>query len=231
MTKIAKKLSRSATAKPAAPKQRASRGPKAGSARSNQTAKLTNADRIKTVVGVRGGNGVFVEAEGGANLVIADWQNNAQTVKLAATGLSFAALKRHLETIAKPNSKLAKGVDSRNSPHSAKAVSDLRAANKGSVAGEPGAKSKKAAKATAPKAKRSGGRGYDAEQKLTVLVKPKDSGLAAGSGRMAKLEFAAKCKTVGAFLGQVVKDAAGKEHKCDAGALSGMLKRQHVRLG
>lgn len=70
----------------------------------------------------------------------------------------------------------------------------------------------------------------DPTTKIKVLVKPADSGLQATSGRYAKLMQATRTKTVGAWLGSVVKDAAGKEHKCDMGALNGMLKRQHVEL-
>lgn len=188
-----------------------------------------NPDIITTAVNVRGGQGgVLVEAGNGQSVVLADWQINAETTKLAAKGGSYKALMAAVAKIAKPDSKLAKGVDSRNSPNSAKAVRDLKAANKGSTAGEPGSKQPKAAKKAKAK---SSGRGYDAALKMTTLVKPKDSKLAEGSGRMAKLVFAAKCKTVGDFLGHVVTDASGKEHKCDAGALSGLLKREHVRLG
>jgi hypothetical protein len=215
------------------PRQRASRGPKPGSARSNQSAVLTNADRIKTVVPTRTGNGIFVEAEGGANLVVSDWQQNAQTVKLAKVGQPMSALKAHLQTIPKPGAKLANGLDAHNAPHSAKAVQDNRKAAS-SAKGRKARGDAAAASGKAAKPAKSGGtmRGLaKAPQKLTVVVKPKDSGLAVGSGRMAKLTFAAKCKTTADFLGKVVTDAAGKEHKCDAGALSGMVKRGHVRLG
>ena len=178
---------------------------------------------IAVVTSVRGGSGgVYVEASNGTSLQIADWQMNKQTVKLARKGGDYAELQTYLATLEKP-AKLANGVDSRNSPHSAKAVADQKAK-------QPAAKGKAATKSAAKK-QSSGGRGYDRAAKLAVLVKAKDSGLAEGSGRLAKLEFAAKCKTVGDFLGQVVTDATGKEHKCDAGALSGMLKRNHVKVG
>src|SRR4051812_30240655 len=133
------------------PPKRASRGPKPGSARSNQSAVLTNADRIKTVVGTRSGNGIFVEAEGGKSLVISDWQNSAQTLKLAKVGQSLAALQSHLDTIAKPGAKLARGVDTHNSPHSAKAVRDNRTAE-GKAKGSAGRKARGDAAAVAGKA-------------------------------------------------------------------------------
>jgi hypothetical protein len=235
MTKLATKTVRSAKQTKNVPAKRASRGPKAGSARSNQSAVLTNPDRIKTVVGTRSGNGVFVEAEGGAHVVIADWQNNAQTTKLAKVGQPLAALKAHLATIAKPSAKLARGVDVHNAPHSAKAVRDNRA-SEGKASTSAGRKARgdaaKVAGKPAKAAKANGTRSLaKVPQKMTILVKVKDAGLAAGSGREAKLAFAAKCKTTADFLGKTVTDSAGKEHKCDAGALSGMVKRGHVRLG
>jgi hypothetical protein len=122
------KTARSAKQATNVPAKRASRGPKPGSARSNQSAVLSNADRIKTVVPTRTGGGIFVEAEGGKNLVVADWQNDATTTKLAKVGQPLAALKAHLDTIPKPGAKLAKGVDVHNAPHSAKAVRDNRVA-------------------------------------------------------------------------------------------------------
>lgn len=211
--------------------RRPSRGPKPGSARSNQTAVLSNTDRIKTVVPTRTGNGTFVEAEGGKNLVISDWQQNKETLKLARVGQPMSALKAHLDSIPKPGAKLAKGVDSHNSPHSAKAVSDN---NRSTAKGRKARGDAAAVKGNGKAAKKAstGTRGLaKAPQKMTLLVKVKDAGLAAGSGREAKLAFAAKCKTTADFLGHTVTDAAGKEHKCDAGALSGMVKRGHVRLG
>ena len=202
---------------PAKPAKRAAKA-KPAKAPADQPATIT------TVVSVRGGNGIYVEASNGQSVIIADWQQGKETLKLARKGADFATLRDYLAGLVKP-AKLANGVDSRNSPHSAKAVADNKAK-------QPTPTGKGKAKApAAPKAKKTSTRGYDATMALTTLVKPKDSGLAEGSGRMAKLVFAAKCKSVGAFLGQVVTDAQGKEHKCDAGALSGMLKRNHVRVG
>lgn len=186
---------------------------------------------ITKTIAARTGGATVVEVSNGKSVVVSEWQTNKQTLALMQIGKPVAPLVAHIATIAKPGAKLANGVTPQNSPHSAAAA---RAAAKGGskgrkargdaavVAGKP---------AKAAKVKRSGGRGYDAAAKLTTLVKPKASGLAEGSGRMAKLLFASKCKTVGAFLGQTVTDDSGKVHKCDAGALSGMLKRDHVRVG
>lgn len=73
-------------------------------------------------------------------------------------------------------------------------------------------------------------------QKLSVTVTKKD--MAADDfklrgGRLAKLAWIVenKPKTVGDAVGQVVKDEQGNEHKIDMGALRGMEKRGHVKIG
>lgn len=69
-----------------------------------------------------------------------------------------------------------------------------------------------------------------AAEKITILVKAKDSGLR--GGRLAKLEFVekAKPKKVGDVLGQTFTHE-GKEIVIDAGALRGMEKREHISIG
>jgi hypothetical protein len=190
-------------------------------------AKLATPETIKTAVNARTGNGLVIATSADRTIVVT--RVDGKVNKLAGVGMPVAPLEEYLASRPAAPARLANGVNERTAPHSAKAVQDQRSTAKGRKArGDSAAVAGKPAKA--PK-QRTGGRGYDAAAKLTVLVKPKDSKLAEGSGRMAKLAFAAKCKTVGAFLGQTVTDAAGKEHKCDAGALSGMLKREHVRIG
>lgn len=220
-TKLTRRPAKAAkSAAPATPRRRNGNGRKA------------TESTITTVVSARSGNGTIVEQSNGPTIVVSDWQLSKATLALAKVGAPAAPLVAHLAAIPKPAAKLARGVEGPFTEHSRKSVSDNRAANSRSARkarGDSAAVAGKAAKAAKP---RNGGRrGYDAAAKLTTLVKPAASGLAEGSGRMAKLQFAAKCKTVGAFLGNTVTDAAGKEHKCDAGALSGMLKREHVRIG
>ena len=67
-------------------------------------------------------------------------------------------------------------------------------------------------------------------KKIKLLVKPDASGLR--GGRLAKLQAIATNKpaTVGDIIGTVVKDEAGKEHKIDMGALTGMAKRGHIAI-
>jgi hypothetical protein len=83
-----------------------------------------NADTIIVSKGLATGNGVYVEAQSGKNVVIQPWQDKATTRKLALVGESFSALQAHLATLVKPEARLARGVDSHNSPQSAKAIAD-----------------------------------------------------------------------------------------------------------
>lgn len=185
-------------------------------------------ETVAKSVTVRGG-GFAVITSNERTIVIPASLASKRTNELSAVGAPVGPLEAYIADQRASNGKLAQGVTTQNSPHSAAAVrANKRTAKAAKARGDAAAVAGKPAKA---KRGNGGRRGYDPEQKLTVLVKPKDSGLAAGSGRMAKLERAVKCKTVGEFLGSVVTDANGKEHKCDAGALSGMVKRGHVRLG
>lgn len=128
--------------------------------------------------------------------------------------------------------KLANGLNARNAPHSSKSVGDNAAAEKKAAKAAPKAAAKGKAPA-APKAAKAekASRGDDLGSKLTVLVKAKDTELRPDSGRYAKLAAAEKAKTLGDWLGKEVADATGKMHKCDRGALAGMLKRGHVKVG
>lgn len=184
-----------------------------------------------------------VTAEGGARIQVLDKYLNADMRKLAAPGQDITAFEKALAVHQKAvdahtapsqaGAKLATGLTGRNAPHSSKAVGDgARAANKG-AAKAPTAKAAAAPKAkAAPKAdKAPASRTADHGQKLTVLVKAKDSGLRPDSGRYVKLQAAEKAKTVGDWLGKEVADATGNMHKCDRGALGGMIKRGHVKIG
>ena len=71
----------------------------------------------------------------------------------------------------------------------------------------------------------------NAAKKITVLAKLSDVKLR--GGRLAKFEWVAKNKpkTVGDALGTEVTDSEGETHKIDMGALRGMEKREHIRIG
>lgn len=71
----------------------------------------------------------------------------------------------------------------------------------------------------------------NAAKKITVLVKPADVKLR--GGRKAKFDWVAKNKpkTVGDAIGVEVTDEEGNTHKIDMGALRGMEKREHIRIG
>lgn len=142
----------------------------------------------------------------------------------------YAQIKAEQEAAKKGGAKLATGLTGRNAPHSSKSVSDAASKAKAEAkASKPAAA--KPAKGKAAPAKATTSRSADHGQKLTVLVKAKDSGLRPDSGRYVKLLAAEKAKTVGDWLGKEVTDAAGGVHKCDRGALGGMLKRGHVKIG
>jgi hypothetical protein len=202
-------------------------------ANSKPAAKRGVAETIKTAVNARTGNGLVIVTSKDRSLVIQ--RVDGKVNKLALVGQPIKPLEDYLKTQSKPEARLATGVNAHTAPHSAKSVEDSRNAARKTTSTAKGRKARGAVAATgkpAAKAKAGSMRGLATTPvKLTVLVKPKDAGLAVGSGRFAKLAFAAKCKTTADFLGKTVTDAAGKVHKCDAGALSGMVKRGHARLG
>lgn len=115
-----------------------------------------NADTIIVAKGLATGNGTYVESAGGKNVIILPWQDKGVTRKLAVVGGSLAALNEHLATLTKPQAKLAHGVDSHNSPQSAKAVADQ---NKNA---------KKATKSAAPKAEKNKQPSRGAERTYTL---------------------------------------------------------------
>jgi hypothetical protein len=155
--------------------------------------------------------------------ILGDDSKHTVTGWAIKVGDDFDAVKAaHLAAARKAAAPLAKGAETERQSKAAVAAN-----RKGAKAAAAPKAAKAPTKAKAERAARTG----KAPAKLTVLVKAKDSGLKASSGRFAKLVFAAKCKLTTDFLGKVVTDDAGKEHKCDAGALAGMLKRGHIRLG
>lgn len=130
-----------ATAKPANAEQA-----KIATLKTKRAAKAT-ADTIIVSKSLATGNGLYVESANGKNIVVAQWQDKGKTRKLSAVGASMAALVAHLATLEKPQAKLARGVDSHNSPQSAKAVEDQ---NKGGKKAAKPARADKAAKAKQP---------------------------------------------------------------------------------
>lgn len=134
------------TAKPSAKAAKKAPGDATASrakANDNLKALRANPDVITTVVAANGGNGT-VASSAKANVVIAGWQENATTRKLAVVGGSIAALRAHLATLVKPTAKLARGIQAGDAPQSAKAVADQRR--------EAPAPKGKATKPAAPKA-------------------------------------------------------------------------------
>lgn len=140
------------TAKTVAPKAAKARGPKAGSAQTNQSVKgvkdapKANADEIRTVTPAKTGNGVVIVDRAGNSCVVAPWQDIGSTRKLAVVGGSLKAVREHIAGLTKPKAQLARGVEARQAPQSAAAVRAQPKAEEAKPA------KGKAAKAAAPKA-------------------------------------------------------------------------------
>ena len=192
------------------------------------TQTATKAPRTKKVLGAEDFPGIKTAKQ-------LDAEERAALRKIGKeTGAKPALQIEAEQRAAKGGAKLANGLTGRNAPHSSKAVGDGNRAAKAAAKAEAPAKTTKGkaapkGNAAAPKAPAS--RTADHGAKLTVLVKAKDSGLRPDSGRYVKLQAAEKAKTVGDWLGKEVADATGNMHKCDRGALNGMIKRGHVKIG
>lgn len=192
----------------------------------NENAIATKAPRAKKVLGAEDFPGIKSAKQ-------LDAEERAALRKIGRETGAKPALQIEAEQRAAKagGAKLANGLNARNAPHSSKSVGDNAAAEKKAAKAAPKAAAKGKAPA-APKAKaEKASRGDDLGSKLTVLVKAKDTELRPDSGRYAKLAAAEKAKTLGDWLGKEVADATGKMHKCDRGALAGMLKRGHVKVG
>lgn len=118
MTKQVKKTNAKAPAK-------AKRAPK----QSNQTAKLAaNDDIIATVVISKDGNYIVASSHGGATLARPRNGDSKEFRSYATVGGKFSALKKWdaANPAPKPQAKLARGIEARQAPHSAKAVADQK---------------------------------------------------------------------------------------------------------
>lgn len=180
----------------------------------------TDPDLITESKPATSGKPSVVVTAGAGHVVIDEKRLTKQLHALIKVGGSFAAVQEYLKQNKGPIS-LAKGVDARNAPQSARAVAAQR--------GETELKHAPAARAPAPKAaklpvKRSRA---DGSVSFTVLVKAKDSGLKPGSDRFQRLAAVEKAKTLGEALACVTAD--GKPIAMDN--IRGMEKRGHVKLG
>lgn len=164
MTKTAKKITGVPTEAAKAATRAKAKGPKAGSAMSNQSVKYTepNAkgrsskivdrklpkvgpDVITSVQAAKTGEHIAVKAGGDQTLAYRKAVETADLKKLAVVGASFKAVQNYIKTH-KPAAKLATGLDGKIAPRSAEAA----AASGGKPAGNVPAKS-------APSAKKSSG--------------------------------------------------------------------------
>lgn len=150
-------------------KKLTSKGPKPGSARSNQHIKYAAddatgrkaaapaakpTDKITSVKATSSGDYIAVcnHTAGALDGDTITYRRNAETPelkKLAVVGASMRAVTEYLAK-QKPEAKLANGVDSKSSVHARKAIDDAKRAK--ALAGKvaPAAKAPKAAKAKAP---------------------------------------------------------------------------------
>lgn len=167
-------------------------------------------DLIRSSKGSTSGEKHHVTSNGGETLTFptALWAGEVRSA--AKPGNSMKALKALVAT--KKATAMASGVTARTAPQSAKAFSDSKPATKAAKAAKP-------AKASSKR-----------DSKVTLLVKPEDSGVK--GGRLARLRYMWKAKpaTVADVLGKTVLDDGGKESTIDMGAINGMLRRNHIAL-
>jgi len=163
---------------------------------------------VVSTAATKSGNGMIASFSDGSSMVLSDWQFPASVQKASKRGTAKAVFTAAVAAVPKPAAKLAHGVDSRNSPHSAKAVADNRAA---AAKGKP-AKAPKAPKAAKADKAKQPSRGVDRDytlgatkntakegtwrhHMLTVICKHKDTAAAkaahAKSGKFSsnKLDF------------------------------------------
>lgn len=126
-------------------------------------AQKAKADVIVTSTGMVGGDKHLVKSGDGREIIIPTARWAGETRSLSAVGASFSAFEKHW---ASANvAKLARGVDARSAPNSAKAVADNAAkAKPAKVTAKAKATERKAAKSAA-KATASKDRAYTANPK------------------------------------------------------------------
>lgn len=122
-----------------------------------------------------GGDYTFIKSNGGEQLILPNDRVVGQTAKLAVMGGSFKALTEHWNK--QSVAKLARGVDARSAPQSAKAVADSAAKAK------PAKAAPAKAAATAKKAERAEAKAKAAnpDRPYKVLVKFADTGIRPGT--------------------------------------------------
>lgn len=157
MTKSVNKATRAVAAKAAAKAKTTKRAP--GNATALKAKVQDNlatlakrngrAECVSSAVNARSGNGLVVTTSRGRSIVVT--RVDRRVNELTKLGLPIAQLEAYLKDQPKPQARLAPGVDSHNSPHSAKAVADAR---RGKAAeptkGKGKARAEKAAKAKQP---------------------------------------------------------------------------------
>lgn len=152
-----------------------------------------------------------IVSRGGEELIIKHKMITSYILDIMTPGHSMAKLK---QTLGERTATLAKGVDSRNSPHSAKAVADgramARATNKADGAmGRAKVQIEKKEARKAERAKASGNRPYKALVKVdTLTAKP-------GSWRRAMLECVLGSKDTDSANACIAKNREWSKNKID----------------
>lgn len=164
--------------------------------------KAENPDAIVQSSGMKGGDMHFVKSAGGDTLTFPTGAWTGAIREASEIGQSFAALKALVDALPKPTkgkAELARGVESRKAPHSAKALSDANGAARGANKADKAAlvAKAKATKAAARKAERTAKASPKADdtRKITVLDKKFTYGRE-GTARRAAWDACAKAKTV-----------------------------------
>jgi hypothetical protein len=127
---MSKTATKTNNAKTAAKPSAKARGPKAGSSQRNQNVtgvkepKNAGPETISSAVQAKSGNGLVVTTNRNRSIVVV--RVDRRINQLTKLGAPVAELDAYLKEQPKPQARLAAGVDSHNSPHSAKAVADNR---------------------------------------------------------------------------------------------------------
>lgn len=169
-------MAKTATKTKAARAPKATKTANAAPARRGRPPKAAkNPDTITTVIHDRSGAHVVITSAADATLSYPRNRETAELRKVAVVGGSLKAVSAAIKAMPPKEATLAKGIDSRNAPHSVKAHADNKRAARGAKAEAP-AKAPKADKATA-KAERKAARAAkaapksDDSRKITIVDK------------------------------------------------------------
>jgi hypothetical protein len=176
-------------------------GPKPGSSRSNQTAKISPEEpTVKEIKSANRGNSTIAVLSNGKIEVIDHLYKVGVQIKEGDTWksvLSQYALKTN-ELKVRDGGKLANGLNGRNAPHSSKAVQDNGRAAKKPAEPKPAPKAQKTAERKAARAERAAPKADD-NRKITIVDKKFTYG-AEGTARRNCWDVCKASKTVAEYV-------------------------------